>query len=260
MSKLPQSAIKRLANYVYRLIDPRNGETFYVGVGSGDRVLDHVAGELRTTKLVAQHDSDVYDEDETDLKMLRIKQIRQSDLEVIHIIHRHGIEDPKVARIVEAALIDAYPGLSNRVSGHKSSDFGCRNLSEIIMDEQREEFLLLESAILISIGRSFELDSRPVYENTRYAWRANLDRAKQYRLVLSHSGGVVVGVFRPTEWLEATSLNFPNLGEEMPKRIGFIGTEADADTLKHYLGRRIPDRLRQRGAANPFRYVDIENT
>ena len=31
-----------LGRYVYRLIDPRNGETFYVGQGRDDRVFQHV--------------------------------------------------------------------------------------------------------------------------------------------------------------------------------------------------------------------------
>ncbi|MDH7791999.1 LEM-3-like GIY-YIG domain-containing protein [Ochrobactrum sp. AN78] len=31
-----------LQAYVYRLIDPRDGKTFYVGKGRGDRVFQHV--------------------------------------------------------------------------------------------------------------------------------------------------------------------------------------------------------------------------
>ena len=253
--KISPAVSNRLANYVYRLIDPRNGETFYVGVGKNSRVLDHVAGELRSSKKKPLN-SEVDDEDEVDLKLVRIKQIKQAGLQVIHVIHRHGITDPKVARIVEAALIDAYPGLSNRVSGHKSSDYGCRNLSEIINDEDLKEFSLLEPAILISIGQSFGSDPGSVYENTRYAWRASIERARNYRLVISHSAGVVTGVFRPTEWFEATRANFPNILEEMPKRIGFVGFEAEPETVDHYFGCRVPDIFRQRGAANPFRYLD----
>ena len=39
-----------LGNYVYRLIDPRNGETFYVGKGKGNRVFQHAAGALKNGK------------------------------------------------------------------------------------------------------------------------------------------------------------------------------------------------------------------
>src|SRR5258708_22456049 len=35
----PPDVARKLKTYVYRLIDPRNGETFYIGKGRGDRVL-----------------------------------------------------------------------------------------------------------------------------------------------------------------------------------------------------------------------------
>ena len=49
MSKdeFPQEVVEALGCYVYRLIDPRNGETFYVGRGRGQRVFAHVKGLCR---------------------------------------------------------------------------------------------------------------------------------------------------------------------------------------------------------------------
>ena len=38
IDRFPQEVIEALGHYVYRLIDPRNGETFYVGKGQGDRM------------------------------------------------------------------------------------------------------------------------------------------------------------------------------------------------------------------------------
>ena len=35
---------KKLAYYVYRLIDPRSGQTFYVGKGRQNRVFAHAKG------------------------------------------------------------------------------------------------------------------------------------------------------------------------------------------------------------------------
>jgi len=37
--KFTTEVIDKMKFYVYRLIDPRNGETFYVGKGKGNRVL-----------------------------------------------------------------------------------------------------------------------------------------------------------------------------------------------------------------------------
>ena len=64
MSKMTRAVINRLANYVYRLIDPRDGETFYVGVGKGSRVLDHVKGEVNSHKAIdlEVNESDCEDE------------------------------------------------------------------------------------------------------------------------------------------------------------------------------------------------------
>ncbi|WP_191905842.1 hypothetical protein [Nitrincola iocasae] len=46
MDKFPAEVIEKLKNYVYRLIDPRNGETFYVGRGIGNRLYSHIRDEL----------------------------------------------------------------------------------------------------------------------------------------------------------------------------------------------------------------------
>ena len=45
----PPGVAEQLKWYVYRLIDPRNGETFYVGKGKGDRVFEHANGVLSPT-------------------------------------------------------------------------------------------------------------------------------------------------------------------------------------------------------------------
>ena len=84
---------------MYRLTDPRNGETFYVGKGRGNRIFDHARGEVSTTGSPETDDA----EDATDLKLQRIKEIKAAGLAVGQIVHRHGIEQEAVAYEIEAA-------------------------------------------------------------------------------------------------------------------------------------------------------------
>jgi len=90
----PEEVARELKTYVYRLIDPRNGETFYVGKGRGNRVFSHIHMEAGL------------EDDEKDPKLERIRSIRLSGFEVAHVIHRHGMGE-ETAFEVEAALIDA---------------------------------------------------------------------------------------------------------------------------------------------------------
>lgn len=242
---------KEIGIYVYRLIDPRNGETFYVGKGRNNRVFQHANGNLTGDT----------NEDCADLKIKRIKDIQNAGLEVIHVIHRHAIKDDEVAYQIEAALIDAYPGLTNVQSGHDSGDYGCRHANQIIREYSAEEFKVKEPLILISINRSFDGESGSqdvdaVYECVRAAWVINPIAAIRYRLVLAHFKGIVRGAYRPNEWLQFTKENFPRkITEEHENRYGFVGDKAD-DVWGHYVGKRIPERYRRPGAANPIRYVD----
>src|SRR5207249_4268067 len=123
----PVGVAEQLKNYVYRLIDPRNGETFYVGKGKGNRVFQHALAALAATENSETDDA-------LNLKYQRIKNIRAAGLDVAHVIHKHGIESEEIAYAVEAALIDAYPGLDNIVDGHGSGDYGVRHVEEIITE------------------------------------------------------------------------------------------------------------------------------
>jgi hypothetical protein len=243
--KFPPGVADRLNWYVYRLIDPRNGETFYIGKGQGERVFQHAKGALSTTT----------DEDATDLKISRIKAIWAAGLDVGHVIHRHNIENEDIAFQVEAALIDAYPGLTNEVSGHGSDDYGCRHVEQIIADYAAEPFEAREPLILISIARSYEEEGRSIYDCVRGVWRVSLNKAMNFKLVLAHRHGVVLGAFRPTQWLPATTENFPWLPENMPGRFGFVGHPAEREVVNLYIKKRVPDKFRRKGAANPVRFI-----
>jgi hypothetical protein len=66
--------------------------------------------------------------------------------------------------------------------------------------------------------------------------------------------GLIVGAFIADEWLDATTSNFPERIES-PGRIGFVGHEAPEQIRKQYVGKRVPDKYRRPGAANPIRYT-----
>lgn len=232
---------EELGVYVYRLIDPRNGETFYVGKGTGNRVFSHASGEL-------PHDGDPVSE-----KMTRIRDIRIANFEVQHVIHRHGL-DHKTAFEVEGALIDAYPGLANIAAGHGNGDRGAAHVQELIERYSAEDAALTEPLLEILIPHSSS--EKTVYDSTRFAWTLSVSRARKAKYVLAVKNGLIVGVYEPKEWMEATPENFPTLTSvTLPKRYGFVGTEAPPDVLEKYKRKKVPARVR--GAANPIRYHGV---
>jgi hypothetical protein len=239
IESFPEEVARQLKTYVYRLIDPRNGETFYVGKGQGNRVFSHIRAEQSL------------EGDELDNRLKRIHEIRLAGLEVGHVIHRHGMDD-ETASEVEAALIDAYPGLTNIASGAGSSDYGVMHAEEIIRRYSAEPAVFRHKAILISVNRSATETS--LYEATRFAWKVSKSKASQAEVILPTVHGLIVGAFVADAWLEATSDNFPGR-EDIPGRLGFIGHEASREIKDLYVGKRVPDKYRKRGAANPIRYT-----
>jgi uncharacterized protein len=231
----------QLKYYVYRLIDPRNGETFYVGKGTGNRVFSHVKGELGS------------DADTLTDKLQRIRDIRVGGFEVGHVIHRHGM-DESTAFEVEAALIDAYPEATNTVGGRATDERGLMHANQIVERYEAKEAVFEHKAVLISVNRSAS-ERESVYEAVRYAWKIDPKKAAKADVVLAVLQGLIIGVFVADEWLPATPANFPGTLSDRPGRFGFIGRVAPDQIVKLYLRRRIPDSMRKRGAANPVKYV-----
>lgn len=238
LESFPPGVASKLKTYVYRLIDPRNGETFYVGKGQGNRVFSHV------------HDEPNLEGDELDNKSKRIRDIRLAGFDVTHVIHRHGMDD-KTAFDVEAALIDAYPGLANKVGG-VGNDYGAAHAQEIIRRYSAEPAVFQHKALLISVNRSATEAS--LYEATRYAWKINRSKAEEAEVILASLQGLIVGAFVKDHWLDATAANFPG-HDDLPGRLGFVGCEAPPDIRDLYVGKRVPDQYRKRGAANPIKYT-----
>ncbi len=257
ISEFPPGVSEKIGNYVYRLIDPRNGETFYVGKGKGNRVFEHSKAALITSA----HEED----DHASLKISRIKAINDANLDVLHVIHRHDVPDIAILE-VEAALIDAFTGLTNIQGGHGSGAKGPMNALEIIdkyalpsIDEEPSEKL-----VLININRLEDRsDPEAIYQQVRLAWRISKRRAESADYILAVVKGVIVGAFVAERWLDCIHDNFPESiprDGEMPDRKGFEGHRAPPEIWKKFVGDR-GKRVAVDGMKHiqfPIRYWNID--
>lgn len=244
---------RKLGNYVYRLIDPSNGETFYVGKGKGNRVFQHANAPL---SLKFEDD-----EDEVSAKFQRIQQIKSAGLSVTHLIHRHDIPDEAILE-VEAAVIDAFPGLTNIQGGYASGSKGPMSIDEI-----NDKYGLPEidwepddKLILINVNKLEDRSSvEAIYRQVRLAWRISQEKADSADYVLAVVRGVVVGAFKAkVPWLAATHKNFPDQiaeADDMPTKKGFIG---EMPTKKGFIGEPAPEHVWERYVGSRGKRIAID--
>ena len=220
--------------YVYRLIDPRTGHTFYVGKGIGNRVFQHAKAAIKLKK----------HEDEASEKIAQINAIKNAGLEVIHIIHRSGMTENESLE-VEAALIDVYAGLTNIQSGI-NPERGMMAAETWRSLQEMEAYTEPEADYILIKVRSAVLAEKcnNLYETTRKAWRADLNKVQNYKYVLAAVDGIVRGVYTKLAWYDSVE----------PNRIEFTGIECSEDWTKDVIGKKIPEQYRKKGAANPFMY------
>ena len=237
LRSFPPGVAKRLKTYVYRLIDPRNGETFYVGKGKGNRVFAHIRAEISGA--------------DPDDKLKRIHEIRAAGFEVAHVIHRHGLHNNTATENV-APPIHASAGLTKAVSGAGGNEFGAMHAQEIVNKYQARPARFKHRAVIINVNRSAA--NRSLYDATRYAWKISCKKAARAEIVLAVRFGVIVGVFVAEKWLPATPEHFPER-EAAPGRYGFVGAEASEAIKRMYVGKSLPDEFRKPGAANPIKYT-----
>ena len=245
------SVCKQLGYYVYRLIDPRTGLTFYVGKGKGNRVFAHANDALKNYEGQKYIIKDVDDDESAKIKQIR--SIRNSGLDVIMVIHRYGM-DEQTAYEVESALIDCYSGLTNEQAGH-DSDRGVNNVEAIQMVLDLAEFddsaATENEYMIIKIRQEvIDMNGNDVYEAVRKAWRLDPNKAGKYKYVLASRSGEVVGIFKNVRWYSA-----PDSDKYM-----FDAEEVTSDSaedkliLERYLHKRLPKRYMKKGASNPILY------
>lgn len=243
ITEFSPDVVAQLNYYVYRLIDPRNGQTFYVGKGKGNRVFRHVKCTI-----------DYYDgadgiDEEDPNKFKIIQSIRDSGLEVIHIIQRWNLTENEAFQ-VESALIDAYQGLSNIQSGHHS-DFGVTNAEELqsrlsmkTYDEPTDfKYLIIKVRWwrLDQLMSEFPTDYR--YEATRREWKIKPRSTKEYKYVFSVTDGIVKEVYKIKDWYKSP--------DEKSSRYAFNGEIAEEKIRARFRNTRIPDTYCKKGMASP---------
>lgn len=254
IAAFPPEIHESLGYYVYRLIDPRNGHTFYVGKGKGNRVFDHSKQQLS----ISREEEDA--EDEVSLKLQTIGAIRKSGFEPLHVIHRHGM-DERTSFEVEAALMEAYPMLTNLAGGHGNEEHGCAHAAQLITKYRLEEAPLDEQFIAINISRSIE-ERMSIYEATNWCWKIAEWRRNKKTPVVAHSAGIIKGVFEVESWCNAddhtfrSRISLENDPEKINKRWGFHGVEACERLIQKYLNKRLPKA--KRGHASPLRFMGPE--
>ncbi len=236
-----------LKYYVYRLLDPRNGETFYVGKGKNNRIFEHLRCKNITNEI-----SD---------KIKRINDIHNAGLACILIIHRHGLDEEQAFH-VEAALIEAYPQLTNEQGGHKNNKLGVMTVNDVrinygaetINESNFDKFKVL----IIKVGSSL-LNGMDIYNATRYSWKLSVVRAREADFVLSveRESGLIKQIYKVSEWLEANNDNFPMFEVSLNSsgRYGFNGVVVDdLNIVNIYKNKRIPEKYRKSGMQNPILY------
>lgn len=220
--------------YVYGLLNPFNNQPFYVGKGIGNRVFQHAKNALTAGK----------DDDDISLKIATIQDIMNHGKEVICIIYHWGLTENE-AFAVESTLIDCFPNLTNEQSGH-DNDHGLitaedlqNRLSLAEYDEPKEDYVIIKTS-----NKAMEEHSN-LYDATRGCWKATLEKAQRYKYVLAVVQGIVREVYEVSEWHTSAA--------EAP-RIEFTGVESTNPDMHQLVGKRLPAKYMQKGAANPFMY------
>lgn len=249
LNKFSPEVCDELKYYVYRLVDPRNGQTFYVGKGKNNRVFAHA-----NCALESYNDVDYIPEqdDDENLKYKTIREIKDSVLEVIYIIQKYGLEE-RDAFIIESTLIDAYSidrKLTNKIKGFSSSE--PTNAITLQRDLAAKEYVDSDSNpkyMIIKVKDYWLNQRKDRYDCTRSAWKLRPEVAKKYPYVLSVTGGIVREVYKVHEW---------HYCEGRSGRAEFTGEVAEPAVQKIFKGKRIPEKYRKKGQASPFLYCKVD--
>lgn len=239
---------QELKYYVYMLLDPEVNKPFYIGKGIDNRVFNHLKCALNEIET-------------TDAKYDKIKEIKQREQNVKHIIVRHGLSENEAYQI-EAALIDSliYCGLllSNKVKGINSIEKGLMTSGEIKRLYNAQPLDKIgNDCILININKRYKRGSgeQSIYQATKETWTIDKDKLPRLKYVLSEYRGLIVEVFKVDKWYEKERGYTPKAKKYGQTKIGygFDGVVAPDEIRNLYLNKSIA-HTKKKGAASAIRY------
>jgi uncharacterized protein len=228
-----------LKSYVYIYVDPRNGESFYVGRGKGNRSFAHLNERTKMKKVA------------------RIFEIRKSGAEPRIELLRYGMTIEE-ASLVEAAAIDllGFSKLTNAVRGNHRGTFGRISSKDLITMLTARPARIEHEAILVLINRLYRSDmsAGELYEATRGIWKIGSKRDRvEYAMAVYQV--IIREVYRIREWLPAGTLKYETRDSTKFKGSGrweFKGEVAN-DVRDQYVGFSVRHILTK--ARNPIRYI-----
>ena len=250
--------------YVYGLVDPRNGQFFYIGKGTGNRVFEH------------ERESMTSPESEK-LKLRTISEIKSAGMDVIKIIINSDLTESE-AFAAEASLINAfnYVGknkLSNIVSGHHSTEaLSVETFEHINGAVELTEEDIAHRILVIKINKLYHrnMDRDVLYDSVRGVWRASKERVKQIEYVFGVYNSLIVAVYKPTKWYvckdakEKLPRQDIELTSKTENRVFFIdemyenGCPMD-ENEQFYYGKSIAGLALNQSAQNPITYLYPKN-
>lgn len=233
----------KLGYYVYALLNPITDQVFYIGKGIENRVFSHKLEVLENKSNLES------------LKDFEIKEILDSNLDIKHLIIRHGLTE-KEAFLLEATLIDYhnfnFKKLTNEVTGHNSEFYGIKTSDELIRQYNAPKLEeLCHRVIIININKRYASSRNSInsiYHATKESWVISEKKTKDLEYALAEYQGIIIGVFKINDWY---AINTDN--NKINKRWGFNGEEASLELKNLYLNKSIA-HVKKPGAANPIRY------
>lgn len=200
--KFSKSTVKKLGHYVYALVDPRDGQIFYVGKASGNnRAFSHLDEQRKEPS-----------------KNKRINEIRESGREPSVQILRYGIDTEKACFDVEATVIDAIgiEKLTNVVRGHgtERGRQSSLDVERMLGSDPVDIESISENFMMFFIHKSYSptMSEPEIYDCTRQFWYgiSNYNRTVvredgklKYPVALGMVDSVVVRAYSIVAWFSA---------------------------------------------------------